>query len=183
LIKTPIFVITAVAMTLALFLATTALAHAQDPDFSITATPVEICVNPGGAGSYVTTISSVDHFSGEVTLADSIDPDATNGPTVSGLPSSVTLTSDQSLSFDVTVSTVQATPTQVYTITIIGGSDVSVHSATVYLAVEPLCGSVGGTIVSVNTLTLLAPYATLAATVIGLATGTTVLLYRRSRVR
>src|SRR2546430_1654458 len=158
--------------------------RAQTPDFNIAAAPLVICVSPGEAASCLVTVSSTDGFQGNVDLVDSIDPNATNGPTLSPIPSSVSLTSDQSVTFTLTASTVQATPEQGYTITIIGGTDVTVHSATVYLTVRLACGSVGGSLVPVNNIGLLAPYAIIAATIMGAGAGTATLLYnRRTRVR
>jgi hypothetical protein len=158
--------------------------HASTPDFNIVATPVDVCVNPGGTASYVITISSTDHFQGKVTLVDSIDSNAANHPTLSPIPSNVVLTSGQSVTFGLTASTVPATLERVFAITIIGGTYVTVHSATVYLTVQPTCGAVGGALVPVNSIGLLAPYAIIAATIIGAGAGTATLLYnRRSRVR
>ncbi|OLE68978.1 hypothetical protein AUF78_13390 [archaeon 13_1_20CM_2_51_12] len=182
--KTHFLVATAALLALMTSLASTSLVHAQTPDFNIAAAPLDICVSPGEAASYLVTVSSTDGFQGNVELADSIDPNATNAPTLSPIPSSVSLTSGQSVTFTLTASTVQATLEQGYTITIIGGTDVSVQSATVYLTVRPACGSVGGSLVPVNGIGILAPYAIIAVTVLGAGAGTATLLYnRRSRVR
>ena len=182
--KTHILVTTAALLALMTSLASITPLRAQTPDFNIAAAPLVICVSPGEAASYLVTVSSTDGFQGNVDLVDSIDPNATNAPTLSPIPSSVSLTSGQSVTFTLTVSTVQATPEQGYTITIIGGTDVIVHSATVYLTVRPACGSVGGSLVPVNNIGLLAPYAIIAVTFIGAGAGTATLLYnRRTRVR
>src|SRR2546422_7086863 len=182
--KTHLLVTTASLLALMTSLASTSLVHAQPPDFNIAAAPLDICVSPGESASYLVTVSSTDGFQGNVELADSIDPNPTNGPTLSPIPSSVSLTSGQSVTFTLTASTVQATLEQGYTITIIGGTDVSVQSATVYLTVRPACGSVGGSLVPVNGIGILAPYAIIAVTVLGAGAGTATLLYnRRSRVR
>ena len=182
--KTHLLVTTAALLALMTSLASTSLVHAQTPDFNIAAAPLDICVSPGESASYLVTVSSTDGFQGNVDLVDSIDPNATNAPTLSPIPSSVSLTSGQSVTFTLTASTVQATPEQGYTITIIGGTDVTVHSATVYLTVRPACGSVGGSLAPVNSIGLLVPYAIIAATVVGAGAGTATLLYnRRTRVR
>lgn len=184
MIKTHLLVATAALLALMTSLASIAPIHAQTPDFGIVATPIDVCVNPGGAASYLVTVSSTDGFQGRVTLVDSIDSSATNGPTLSPIPSSVSLTSGQSVAFSLAASTVTATMEQVYTITIIGGTDDTVHSATIYLTVQPTCGAVGGTLVPVNSIGLLAPYAIIAATIVGAGAGTATLLYnRRTRVR
>src|SRR3989442_18754 len=140
--KTHLLVATAALLALMTSLASTSLVHAQTPDFNIAAAPLDICVSPGEAASYLVTVSSTDGFQGNVELADSIDPNATNAPTLSPIPSSVSLTSGQSVTFTLTASTVQATLEQDYAITIIGRTDVSVQSAKVYLTVRPACASV-----------------------------------------
>ena len=182
--KTHILVTTAALLALMTSLASITPLRAQTPDFNIAAAPLDICVSPGEAASYLVTVSSTDGFQGNVELADSIDPNATNAPTLSPIPSSVSLTSGQNVTFSLTASTVQATPEQGYTITIIGGTDVTVHSATVYLIVRPASGSVGGSLAPVNSIGLLVPYAIIAATVVGAGAGTATLLNnRRTRVR
>jgi hypothetical protein len=182
--KTHFLVASAALLAVMMSLASITPLHAQNPDFNIAAAPLNICVSPGEAASYLVTVSSSDGFQGNVELVDNIDPNVTNGPTLSPIPSSVSLTSGQSVTFTLTASTVQATPEQGYTITIIGGTDVTVHSATVYLTVRPACGSVGGSLVPVNSIGLLAPYAIIAATVVGAGAGTATLIYnRRTRVR
>jgi hypothetical protein len=180
--KTTIPIATASLLAMAIFLASIAPIHAQTGDFTITSTPLEICVTPGGVAYYATTVSSVDGFQGSVNLATSVDPSIAAGPTASA-PDTESLTAGQSVSFYVTVSTVAATPTRTYTITVIGGSDVSTHSATVYLAVEPVCGALGGTTASVNAIGLLTPFATIAAIVAGAAAGSIALAYKRFRLQ
>jgi hypothetical protein len=182
--KTRILVVSVALLATMMSLASITLLHAQTPDFSVAATPVDICINPGGTASYVVTVSSLDGFQGNVAIVDNIDSNAANSPTLSPLPSNVILTSGQSVTFSLIASTVRATTEQVYSITIIGGTDVTVHSATIYLTVQPVCGSVGGSLVPVNGVALLAPYVILAVTVVGAGAGTATFLYnRRSRVR
>ena len=130
--KTRVLVVTAAFLALMASLASITPLHAQTPDFNVAAAPYQICVSPGESASYLVTVSSTGGFQGNVELSDSIDPNATNGPTLSPIPSSVSLTSGQNVTFTLTASTVQATPEQSYTITIIGWTNVSVQSATVY---------------------------------------------------
>jgi hypothetical protein len=182
--KTHILVASVALLAVMISLASITPLHAQNPDFNISAAPLNICVSPGESASYLVTVASTDGFQGNVELTDNIDPIPTNGPTLSPIPSSVSLTSGQTVTFTLTASTVQSTPEQGYTITIIGGTDTSVQSATVYLTVRPACGSVGGSLVPVNNVGLLLPYAIIAATVVGAGAGTATLLYsRRTRVR
>src|SRR5207249_11064449 len=100
MIKTHTLIITAALFVLATSLASMPSSHAQTPDFNITATPREKCINPGEAASYVITISSTDGFEGNVELADTIDPNATDGPTLSPIPSDVGLTRGQAVTFN-----------------------------------------------------------------------------------
>jgi hypothetical protein len=116
-----------------------------------------------------------------VVLDDSIDPNATNGPTLSPIPSSVNVSANQNSTFDLTVSTSQFTPPQVYAISIDGLSGYTVHSATIYLAFQPLCGAAGGTVEPVNIIGVIAPYAAMAAVIVGLSASTAALLYIRRR--
>src|SRR5712664_301303 len=162
--KTYLLVATTALLALMTSLASLTPIHAQTPDFNIAAAPLQICVSPGEPASYLVTVSSTGGFQGNVELTDSIDPSPTNGPTLSPIPSTVSLTSGQSVTFTLTASTVQST--------------------TVYLTVRPACGSVGGSLVSVNSFGTLAPYAIIAATLVGAGAGTATLLYsRRTRVR
>jgi hypothetical protein len=174
-------------ITVALFaLGTSVLAsalpvHAQDPDFSISSTPTGSCINLGATTAYSITVSSLGGFQGTVQLDDSIDPNVANGPALSAIPSSVSVTPVQSATFVLTASTSQSTPNQVYAITINGLSGVTVHSVTVYLSFQPLCGAAGGTVEPVNMIGVLAPIAGIAIAILGVAAATTTLLYSRRR--
>jgi LPXTG-motif cell wall-anchored protein len=121
----------------------TSLAAAQNPDFSISANPTTLCVNPGIDGTSVITISSLGGFSGTVNLGANISPNYSNGPTLSSIPSSVDLTGGQAIPLSLGVSTTQSTPIYAYTITVAGLSGGLYHSASVSLVVSTDC-SVGG---------------------------------------
>src|SRR5207245_11071386 len=90
--KTHILVTTAALLALMTSLASKTPLRAQPPDFNIAAAPLDICVSPGEAASYLVTVSRTDGFQGNVELADSIDPNATNARTLSPIPPSVRLT-------------------------------------------------------------------------------------------
>jgi hypothetical protein len=94
----------------------------------------------------VVTLGSVDGFSGTVNLAANVDPSVTNGPALSATPSSETLGSGQSVSFNVQVSTTTSTPLYTYSIRVSGLSGSTFHQAIVQLTVAAGC-SVGGVIV------------------------------------
>jgi hypothetical protein len=162
-------------------LASTPLVRGQNPDFGITPTPLSQCIALGATASYSVTVSSLGGFQGTVQLDDNIDPNLANGPTLSPIPSSVSLSAGQNVAFDLTASTTQSTSNQVYAITINGLAGTTVHSATVYLAFQPLCGAAGGTVQPVNMIGLVTPYIGIAVAIVGLTAATATLLYVRRR--
>ncbi len=131
-------------VVLGALLASVSLASAQASDFSISASPITLCVNPGIDAQSVVSVSSIGGFSGTVNLNYTVTPSYSNGPTVSGVPSSVTIGSGQTSSFTVAISTTASTPVYVYTIGILGLSG-SFHQTNIQLAVSASC-SVGGII-------------------------------------
>ena len=128
-----------------LVMATTA-AHGQSPDFSLSSNPPNLCVNPGVDAAAVVTLASVDGFSGTVNLAANVDPSVTNGPTLSSIPSSETLSAGQTVSFNLDISTTTSTPLYTYAVQVSGLSGGTFHRLTVQLTVAAGC-SVGGVIV------------------------------------
>ncbi len=128
-----------------LVIATTA-AHGQSPDFSLSSSPSNLCVNPGVNAVAVVTLGSVDGFSGTVNLAANVDPSVTNGPTLSPIPSSETVGAGQSVSFNLDLSTTTSTPLYSYSVQVSGLSGGTFHRIVVQLTVAAGC-SVGGVIV------------------------------------
>jgi hypothetical protein len=131
---------------LASLLMSVSLVSAQNPDFTINANPSSLCVNPGVDAQSLVSISSVGGFTGTVNLGQSLSPTYPNGPTVSSIPPSVTLSSDQTIDINVTMSTTTSTPLSTYTITVFGFSGGAYHQANIELSVNSGC-SVGGVIV------------------------------------
>ncbi len=127
-----------------LVIATTA-AHAQSPDFSLSSSPSNLCVNPGVNAVAVVTLGSVDGFSGTVNLAANVDPSVTNGPTLSPIPSSETVGAGQSVSFNLDLSTTTSTPLYTYSVQVSGLSGGTFHRIVVQLTVAAGC-SVGGVV-------------------------------------
>ena len=127
-----------------LVMATTA-AHGQSPDFSLSSSPSNLCVNPGVNAVAVVTLGSVDGFSGTVNLAANVDPSVTNGPTLSPIPSSETLVAGQSVSFNLDLSTTTSTPLYSYSVQVSGLSGGTFHRLVVQLTVAAGC-SVGGVV-------------------------------------
>ena len=138
------------------------LVNAQSPDFNIGASPSSRCISTGSSTTYKITVASIDGFSGQVLLGDDVQPSVNNGPSLSPIPSSVTLSSGQSATFDLNAVTTSSTPAQVYTITVAGIAGSTFHSASMYLAFTPNCGTVGGTASPVSALNL-------ATSLVGLA--------------
>src|SRR3989440_9771130 len=97
--KTHILLTTAALLALMTSLASITPLRAQTPDFNIAAAPLVMRVSPGEAASYLVTVSSTDGFQGTVQLVDSIDPNATDAPTLSPIPSNVSLTSGTHVTF------------------------------------------------------------------------------------
>jgi hypothetical protein len=174
-----------IAITIAVFLAAIAMApsaHAANGNYTLGATPLNLCVNPGVNGVSAISITGDNNFRGTVKLAYSVDYVVPNSPTLSGNPSSVFVKNGQTVTFNLTMTTNANTPTRLYYITV---SDTLVtHQVTVQLNVNHNC-SVGGTIVPVDRLSLLSPFANIALSTIaiaGVATASVVYIGRRRRL-
>jgi hypothetical protein len=118
------------------------IAHAQNPDFALSASPPVLCVNPGINGVSSISVQSVDGFTGTVNIAASIDPSVTLSP----IPSSETLAAGQTITFSVTMYTTTSTPLYTYYLRVSGISNGVFHQTTVQLTVASGC-SVGGVVV------------------------------------
>jgi serine protease AprX len=97
------------------------------PDFSLSVTPSSQTVAPGGAVSYLVTITPSGGFAGVVSLS------------ASGLPSGAFFTfnpSPASTSSTMTIQTVASSPTGTYTVTIYGLSGSLFRQTTVALVVQ-----------------------------------------------
>ncbi len=155
--------------------------RAESPDFSIASTPISTCISQGATASFVITVSGLGGFEGSVMLDDSIDPNTTNGPALSSIPSSVSLANGQNSTFDLTVTTSLATSPQVYSITIDGLSGLTVHSVAIYFAFQPLCDTAGGAIIPENSTGAMLPLAGIVVAIMSLGAGTAILLYIRRK--
>jgi hypothetical protein len=159
------------------------IVRAQTADFTLHATPSNLCVNPGVNAVSAISVQSVGGFAGTVNLGDSIGPTVTDGPTLSNIPSSVTLAAGQAVNFNLTISTTTSTPPYLYTITVSGLAGSNFHQATVQLTVAAGC-SVGGTTMPTNQPTLLSPLPSvivLASAVV--VAGAILLVYRGLHTR
>lgn len=136
----------------------TSLAVAGTPDFTVAVSQSSLCTNPGLQAKTAVTLASLNGYVGTVNLGGTVDP---SGPSLSGIPSSVTLQSGQSAVFDAIVTTSHDTAARVYTVTVSGLSGASLHQASFQLAVGADC-TVGGTILQQSSSGSLLPFAVLA---------------------
>src|SRR3989454_4497280 len=91
-------------------------------DFSIVASPASIAVQRGASSSSTITVTSLNGFSGTVTLATSISPATSNPPVISLSSSSLTLSSGGSAASTLSVTTSSSTTSGSYTILVTGTS-------------------------------------------------------------
>ena len=127
---------------------TVSLVAGASPDFSVSANPLSLCVNPGIDAQSQVSVTSLNGFSGTVDLSANVSPSGGNTVTLSSIPSSETLSSGQTVSFPLGISTTTSTPLYTYTITVTGFSSTGsiLHQTNIELTVATGC-SVGGVIV------------------------------------
>ena len=101
-------------------------------DFSISASPSSLSINAGDSGISTITVTSLNGFSGTVTLAAT----APTGWSASPNPSSLTVSSGGSASSTLTITVPSTTTAGTYTVTVTGTSDSLSHSATVTVSVQ-----------------------------------------------
>ena len=152
--RRPFLAIPVSLLILVPLMAATLAVNAQSTDFGLSSTPSVLCVNPGVDAVSVIGVQSLGDFSGTVNLGDSIGPNGANAPTLSAIPSSVTLAAGQTVTFSLTMSTTTSTPNGLYTITVSGLYGATIHQATVQLTVAAGC-SVGGTVLPTTGLSLM----------------------------
>jgi hypothetical protein len=105
-------------------------------DFSLSSgSPVT--VSQGQTGTISVTVTSVDHFSGDVSVTATLATIGNSPPVVATSQSSVKLTPDETVSFSVTVSTTSSTTLGYYNITVQGKTSTLSHSITVSAHVTP----------------------------------------------
>lgn len=170
---------------LASLIVATPLVVAQNPGFTVSASPVTLCVNPGITGRTAVSVSSVGGFSGTVNTGDSISPSVTDGPSLSPIPTTIDLSAGQTVSFSIDASTSQSTPAGTYTITVVGLSGTMYRQAQYSLVVSNDC-SVGGVIVPTGAEASTGSYLVLEIAIAGIVAivGAGLVLYlSRSRSR
>jgi len=102
------------------------------PDFSISASPSALAIKAGASGSSTIKVTSLNGFSGTVTLAAT----APNGWSASPSPPSLTVSSGGSASSTLTITVPSTTAAGTYTVNVTGTSGSLVHSATVTANVQ-----------------------------------------------
>ena len=147
--------------------------QSAQPDFSISANPASITLQPGTSGSSTVAVTSLNGFSGTVALTDNISPATSNPPVISLSSSSLTLSSGGSAGSTLTVTTSSSTTSGSYTVLVTGTSGSLSHSVTLSLTVSQTAdftlASSGST---VNILAGSSGTSTLTATSLGGFSGT-----------
>lgn len=118
----------------------------QNSDFVIGANPSALCVNPGDSPTSLVDVSSQGGFAGTVDLSGDVSPIYDNGVALSAIPSNVTLTSGQTVSFNLTMYTTASTPLHTYTITLTGVSGMIFDQTSILLTVALSCTLGGATV-------------------------------------
>ena len=95
-------------------------AHARD--FAISANPSSLTITHKTSGTLAVTLTSVNGFTGNITLSATVSPVVKKGPTAILSPVSVTLTANGQGTSTLTVSAGGPTPPGTYTVTVMGVS-------------------------------------------------------------
>ena len=104
-------------------------------NFSIAANPTSLTISRGAQMTSTITLSSLNGFSGTVSLSTSIAPTTHRPPTTSLSSNTVTLASGGSASVILTVSTTKTTSTGPYTVTVTATSGSITHTVLVSVTV------------------------------------------------
>jgi len=114
-------------------------------DFAISANPASLNVTQGSTGSTTITLTSLNGFSGTLTLTETVSP---TGPIASFSPRSVTLSSGRTATSTLTVSAVgepySSVATGNYSVSVTASNGTLPHSMTVQVRVGPSNSSPSG---------------------------------------
>src|SRR5467141_1831745 len=105
-------------------------------DFSIGANPTSFTLQRGSSSISTITVTSLNGFTGTVTLTDSISPATSSPPVVSLSSSSLTLSSGGSATSTLSITTSASTTPGTYTILVMGASGSLSHSVSLPLTVS-----------------------------------------------
>src|SRR2546428_1380774 len=146
------------------------------PDFSIVASPTSL-VNPlGSSNSSTLTLTSINTFTGKVTISFTVSPIVANSPSITltnsshtGSSVTVDLSSGGSATATLTVTSTTSTATNSYSIRVTGVSGSLSRSTSVSVSVVPFSISASPVSLSLTNSTTL-PFATSTITITSLAT-------------
>jgi len=102
------------------------------PDFTISSNPTSQTVTAGGSASYILTLTSMDSFSGTITLSAS----SQSGLVSSINPAIISLTPAASAISNLTITTTSSTAPAAYTIVVTANSSFLVHTTTLAIVVN-----------------------------------------------
>ncbi len=106
------------------------------PDFSLSATPSSLSITAGSSGFATVLVTSINGFSGNVSLTASVSPSLGNGPTVALNPATVALSSGATQGSSLVIATVGNTPKATYTILVVARAGSIYHSVAIALLVQ-----------------------------------------------
>jgi len=112
------------------------LSGSAKPDFGLTNNPQPLSVT-GLSSTDTITVTSLDNFTGTVSLAATMDPTIASSTTVTVNPANVSIAAGGSATSMLTVQTSQSTPPGTYSITVKGTSGYVWHPLTVVLVITP----------------------------------------------
>jgi hypothetical protein len=104
------------------------------PDFSLGALPARILVGRGSTGSSTIIATSLNNFTGTVSLSATVTP---QGPTMIFNPAQISLVADSTVSSTLTVSTTNTLPLGDYNVSVVGMSGLKSHSVHAKITVVP----------------------------------------------
>ena len=114
------------------------------PDFSLSASPTSLSILQGSSGKSTITVTSLNSFTGTVTIAASVSP---TGPTTSLSPSTITLTSNGAGSSTLNVTSANAA-TGTFRVNVTATSGTLSHSIIVTVTITSATGSSYALVVS-----------------------------------
>jgi hypothetical protein len=104
-------------------------------DFSMTANPTTLILPRGTQGTSTITLTSLNSFTGNITLSSTTLPAKAHSPTTTLSTTSITLVSGGTGSVTVTISTSKNTATGSYTVTITGTGGSRTHTVSITVTV------------------------------------------------
>jgi len=113
----------------------------QSSDFSLSASPSALSINPGSSGTSTVTVTSLTGFSQAVTITNSRSSATPSGVTVSFNTNPVTPPSGSSANSTITINVDQFSSTGTYTLIITGTAGALTRSTTISLTISGQAGT------------------------------------------